>query len=110
VVVVVPAELENGFRLAGVETLAAGSPEQALEAVETLLAEPAGAVIAVYEPYLREAAPRQRTAYEASVSPVIVPLPAGLAGRDEEGERARISAMLSRAVGYHITFGEDGSK
>lgn len=107
VVVVIPAELETGFRLAGVETVPAATPAEAIDALDRLVAESAGGVIAVYEPFLAETSPGKRAIYESSVSPVVVPLPAGLEEYDEEIQRARISAMLSRAVGYHITFGED---
>ena len=107
VIVLVPAELEIGFRLAGVETVPAATPAEAADALDRLVAEGAGGVIAVYEPFLTETPPDKRAVFETSVSPVVVPLPAGLQQRDEESQRARISAMLSRAVGYHITFGED---
>ena len=109
VVVVIPAELEIGFLLAGVEAVPAATPAEAIESLDRLVAEGAGGVIAVYEPFLAETSPARRAIYESSVSPLVVPLPAGLEEHDEESQRARISAMLSRAVGYHITFGEDVS-
>ncbi|GEM_PF-2205251 len=107
VTVVIPPELEIGFRLAGVETVPATTPAEAVDALDRLFSESTGGVIAVYEPFLAETPSGRRAVYEASVSPVVVPLPAGLEEHDEESQRARISAMLSRAVGYHITFGED---
>ncbi|MEA1904143.1 MAG: V-type ATP synthase subunit F [Actinomycetota bacterium] len=110
VIAVVPPELETGFRLAGVETVAAGTAQEAVEGLEGLLAEETHGVIAVYEPFLDRASPASRATFEASLSPVVVPLPAGLEAHDEESHRVRISAMLSRAVGYHITFGEEISR
>jgi vacuolar-type H+-ATPase subunit F/Vma7 len=107
VVVVIPTELENGFQLAGVETVPAATAEDAIDQVERIVDESMRGVIAVYEPFLAGASPTRRAVFDASVSPVIVPLPAGLEERDEESHRVRISAMLSRAVGYHITFGEE---
>lgn len=110
VVVVVPPELETGFRLAGVETVGAETAGEATQALEGLMSEDRGGVIAVYEPYLTEIPVEERAVFEASTFPVVVPLPAGLEKRDEESHRARISAMLSRAVGYHITFGEESPR
>jgi vacuolar-type H+-ATPase subunit F/Vma7 len=109
VVVVVPPELETGFRLAGTETIPAETAEDATAALEELLSEDRGGVIAVYEPFLDRVPEEDRVRLEASIFPVVVPLPPGLHTRDEESHRARISAMLSRAVGYHITFGEEGA-
>lgn len=107
IVVVIPAELETGFRLAGVETVAAATAQEAMETLERIMDESMRGVIAIYEPYLTEASSDRRAAFEASTSPVVVPLPAGLEEHDEQSHRIRISAMLSRAVGYHITFGEE---
>jgi vacuolar-type H+-ATPase subunit F/Vma7 len=109
VVVVVPSELETGFRLAGVSTIPAETAKEATTALEGLMREDRGGVIAVYEPFLDEVPEEERLRFEASTFPVVVPLPPGLHTRDEESHRARISAMLSRAVGYHITFGEEGA-
>lgn len=106
VAVVVPPELATGYRLAGVETVPAESAREALAALERLMSGGNLGVIAVYEPYLDEVPAEVLGAYTSRVEPVVVPLPAGLRVRDEESHRARISAMLSRAVGYHITFGE----
>jgi vacuolar-type H+-ATPase subunit F/Vma7 len=110
VIVVVPPELVSGFRLAGTETIAVETAEEATAALEGLVGEDRGGVIAVYETFLEEVPEEERVRFEASTFPVVVPLPPGLHSRDEESHRARISAMLSRAVGYHITFGEEGTR
>ncbi|MFP3915990.1 MAG: V-type ATP synthase subunit F [Actinomycetota bacterium] len=104
VIVVVPPELDGGFRLAGVETAVATGASEARLVLDRLLEEGRGGVIAVYEPFLEDQDPGRRAGYEASLSPIVMPLPAGRGERDHESHRARISAMLSRAVGYHITF------
>jgi vacuolar-type H+-ATPase subunit F/Vma7 len=110
VIVLVPPELETGFRLAGVEAITVSTAPEALETMERLTEAGTGGVIAVYEPFLAEMPDARRAAYEASTFPVVMPLPEGLERHDVESNRARISAMLSRAVGYHITFGEEGSR
>lgn len=107
VTVVIPAELEPGFLLAGADTVVAGTTSEAVDHLARLLDAEASGVIAVYQPFLAELPADQLAAYEASVSPVVVLLPSGLEEHDDVSHRTRISAMLSRAVGYHITFGEE---
>lgn len=107
--VVIPPELEAGFRLAGVETTAAESADEAVEVLDRLMAESPSGVIAVYQRFLDHMSSDRRLTYDASVSPVVVSLPAGLEEHDDQSHRVRISAILSRAVGYHITFGEETS-
>jgi vacuolar-type H+-ATPase subunit F/Vma7 len=107
--VVTPPELESGFRLAGVPTVPATSAAEALAHVEQALAAAMEGVVAVHEPFLDAVDEADRARFERSVAPVILPLPAGRGAPDEERRRARISAMLRRAVGYHITFGEEES-
>lgn len=107
-VVVVPSELDTGFRLAGVEVVGVGNGEEAVVSLRDLVSAGERALIAVYEPFMSAMSERERESFEASLAPVVLPLPAGLEAYDVESHRARISAMLSRAVGYHITFGEGG--
>ena len=108
-VIVVPPEVATGYRLAGVETVARETASEALAEMEDLLEQELHGVMAVYEPFLDQIPRDRRAAFEDLVSPAVVPLPAGLEAHDEESHRARIAAMLSRAVGYHITFGEEPS-
>ena len=107
VTVVIPPELEPGFLLAGADTVVAGTNSEAIDHLEHLLDAEASGVIGVYEPFLAHMTADRLAAYEASVSPVVVLLPSGLEEHDDVSHRVRISAMLSRAVGYHITFGEE---
>lgn len=106
-VVLVPPELENGFLLAGIHTVVVADPEDAERETDRLLAAGAEGVVAVYEPYLTGFDPVLRHRAEVSLSPVVVPLPAGTGPTDARTRRARISALLGRAVGYRITFGPE---
>lgn len=108
-IVLIPSELEAGFRLAGVETVAAEASDEAIEILDGLIAESSSGVIAVYQHFLEKVPEDRMTVYDASLSPVVVSLPAGLEEHDDRSHRVRISAILSRAVGYHITFGEEMS-
>jgi vacuolar-type H+-ATPase subunit F/Vma7 len=106
-IVLVPPELETGFRLAGVETVGAENGDEASRALEELIAGGERALIAIYEPFLSTLPDQQRRVAESSLAPVVVALPAGLERHDADRHRGRISEMLSRAVGYHITFGQE---
>ncbi len=104
-VIVTPPELAPGFRLAGVSVVTAHDPDEALGAVERLVAEEKG-VVSVYAPFLEAFAPDLRERLERSVTPVVVAFPAGVAAASPEERRARILGLLQQAVGYQVTFGE----
>lgn len=106
-VVVAPPELAGGFRLAGTDTLVAADPDEAAAVLERVLAEGERGVVAVYEPYFLRLAPERRARLEASTSPVVVALPAGLGAEASAERRARLAARLQRAIGFHVTFGEE---
>jgi vacuolar-type H+-ATPase subunit F/Vma7 len=102
--VVVPAELEAGFRLAGVETVSVQTEDEGVAALREIMSTGRAGLIAVHEPFLSSLAVSEREMVESSLSPVVMPLPAALERHDEGKHQARIAAMLSRAVGYHTTF------
>lgn len=108
-VVAVPAEMVAGFELAGADTRVVAGSEEADALLGTLFGEGERGVIGVYEPFLAGLDPGRRARLEASVAPVVVPIPTGLAAEAAAGRRARLIARLQRAVGYHITFEEEGS-
>jgi vacuolar-type H+-ATPase subunit F/Vma7 len=103
---VTTADLAAGFRLAGAAVTESDTAEAAAGAIKQAVAEGERGVIAVYEPYLEDMDPETRLELSASVSPVVVPIPPGLTGAGE-GRRARLASLLQRAVGYHISFGEE---
>ena len=104
-VIVAPAELVPGFRLAGVSVVAAHDTDEALAVVDRLVADEKG-VISVYQPFFEAFAPELRERLERSVAPVVIAYPAGLAAVNPDERRARILGLLQQAVGYHVTFGE----
>ncbi len=103
--VIVPAELEAGYLLAGVRTIVADSTTAAEREVGRLLREGLEGVVALYEPFFTALGPQTQRDADTSLSPVIVPLPSGLGEVRHGARQARLSELLSRAVGYHITFG-----
>jgi vacuolar-type H+-ATPase subunit F/Vma7 len=104
-IVLTTPELEAGYRLAGVATRAAGSVEEATEALEELLSQPGeGDVVAVHEPFFNELDAALKRRIDSLVSPLVIALPGG-EGADAEAERrARHLRILWEAVGYEITF------
>lgn len=105
--VVSPPELASGFRLAGAGVRPASSAEEAAAAVRELIAQGERGVIGVYEPFYIQFETRFRDRLEQSVSPVVIAVPSGFGSEEGLTRRARIAALLRRAVGYHITFGDD---
>ena len=104
-IVVVPAEVEAGFRLAGATTASADDSDEAAGMVADLLREGERGVIGVYEPWLAQFRVEFRERLEDLVAPVVVGLPSGLEAEAGASRQARLAGMLRRAVGYHITFG-----
>ena len=104
-IVVTTAELEPGYRLAGVRTRSIGSVAEATQTVEELLEQAAeGDVVAVHEPFFNELDPSLLRRIRSLVSPLVIALPGG-EGADAEAERrAQHLRILWEAVGYEITF------
>ncbi len=103
---VAPPELAVGFRLAGTDVVAVYDPEDTEAALERLRADPEVGVIGVYAPFLERLEPAIRSEYEDSVAPVVVAVPVGAVGTEARDHRARLAALLQRAIGYRISFGE----
>ncbi len=103
-VVLTSRELEPGYRLAGVATLAAGSAPEAAERLRELVDAGERGIVAVHEPFLRELDPRWRRSLEESMAPIVVALPAGEARAGASERRERLLRLLMQAVGYQITF------
>ncbi len=106
-VVVTTPDLAPGYRLAGATTVEVASATQAARAVEELTTSENG-VIAVHEPYLHGLDRRLRARLDALQRPLVVPLPAGRGGGGATERRERLLQMLMLAVGYEITFDNDG--
>lgn len=103
--VLTTAELEPGYRLAGVRTRAIGSVAETAQALDELLEQGGdGHVIAVHEPFFNKLDASLRRRIGSLVSPLVIALPGG-EGADAEAERrAQHLRILWEAVGYEITF------
>ncbi len=105
-IVVTSEEQAPGFRLAGVAVEVARTSDAAARLVNGFLAEGQGGVIAVHEPLLAGLDPTTRQRFDDAVDPMVVSLPSG-SQEPGEARRARLAAMLRRAIGYRITFGTE---
>lgn len=106
-IMVAPPELAVGFRLAGTDVVAVDDPVETAVALERLGADAEVGVIGVYAPFFDALEPADRLRYEDSVAPVVVAVPLGDVGSGSTDHRARMAALLQRAIGYRISFGED---
>lgn len=106
-VVISPEELADGFRLTGVVVEQAETPPEAERIVRDLISNGESGVIAVYRPLFDDFDEDLRRRLKASVSPVVVELPSGAGVEPDELRRSRLADRLQRAIGYHVTFGED---
>lgn len=105
--VVVPSELATGFRLAGVVVQEASDAEAAEAIIDALIGGGERGIAGVYAPFHADFDPAAQERCERSAEPIVLPLPAGLERADAGAHRARIAAMLERAIGFHISFPEE---
>jgi len=106
-IVVSPEELSDGFRLTGVAVEQAETSPVAERIVRDLISSGESGVIAVYRPLFDGFDDDLRRRLKASVSPVVVELPEGVGVEPDELRRSRLADRIQRAIGYHVTFGED---
>jgi len=100
--VVVPPRLAPGFRLAGAQVAEADDSAGAEKVVRGLLDQQEEGVIAIHEPFFSTLPATWRT----SLQPLLVAIPEGTRHEDPGSRRARLTAMLEQAIGYHFVFGE----
>ena len=105
--VLAPPDLENGFLLAGVEVRTVTGVADAEQAVDHIVTDGLVGVVAVYEPFLSGMSAERRDRLERSLVPVVLPLPTGSGQESAAAHRARLLGRLQRAIGFHVTFGEE---
>lgn len=100
--VVASPQWAPGYRLAGAEVHEAEDATEARRVVGELVELHEGSVIAVHEPFFA-ALPR---AWRSRLDPLLVALPESARRVEPGSRRARLTAMLEQAIGYHFVFGE----
>lgn len=84
------------------------STEQAEQLILQLIRDGEQGVIAVYAPLFEGMAVDLKRKLHSSVAPVVVELPTGIKTEGDAERRMRLAERLQNAIGYHITFSEDG--
>jgi vacuolar-type H+-ATPase subunit F/Vma7 len=100
-VVLTTAALADGFRLAGCPTVVSAPGAPCRAALSRLAAEGDVGLLLVTADLWASVGERERTRLEAGVSPVVTPIPAGVA-TEGEAPGQLLGEMLQRAIGYRI--------
>jgi V/A-type H+/Na+-transporting ATPase subunit F len=98
-VIVTDSDRASGFRLAGVEVLEAGSPEEAKGVISPLLYKDDIGIVAVNEEYMLTLDDKLMTRIEKLARPLIIPIPSK---SKELDRRSYIERLLRKAIGYNI--------
>ena len=96
--------LAPGFRLAGVQVIAADNGEQARNELVRLLDEGDAGIIALDAPYLSALDYSTARRIEQMVKPVVVSLPMGADVLPEQRRSRQIAELIRRAIGIRMTF------
>jgi len=105
--VITQPALAPGFRLAGVEVIAAENRESARNALVRLIDEGEAGIIAVDAPYLNALDYATARRIEEMVKPVVVSLPTGADILPEQRRSRQIAELIRRAIGIRMTFREN---
>ncbi len=105
--VITNPRLAPGFRLAGVEVIAAESRESANTALVRLLNEGDAGIIAIDAPFLSALDYATARRIEEIVKPVVVSLPVGADVLPEQRRSRQIAELIRRAIGIRITFRDE---
>jgi vacuolar-type H+-ATPase subunit F/Vma7 len=110
VIVIVPARLADGYRLAGVRTEQADSAAGAAAVLDRLLdGHGRPGLIAMHPEYWRQLGGRTQRRLTGLDTVLVVALPEGTQGGTPGGSSESLRDLLARAVGYEFTFDPEGS-
>lgn len=102
-IVITSSDMVSGFKLAGVDVLAAETGREAEEAIEKLILGSEYNMVAVNESFMKEFSDRIKRLIGQAELPVIVPFPGKQANVWKMEDRIDYVANLIRsAIGYHI--------
>ncbi len=98
--------LAPGFRLAGVDVIAAENHTSARNALARLIDEGEAGIIAVDAPFLSNLDYATARRIEDMVKPVVVSLPSGTDVSPEQRRSRQIAELIRRTIGIRMTFRE----
>jgi V/A-type H+/Na+-transporting ATPase subunit F len=103
VVVLTDRDTADGFRLAGVDVVAADSNEMARRQLAALLDDDATGIIAVNEKMMAAVDERTQKKIDSVYRPIVISLPIKEQLEVGEDHRAYLSRLIRRAIGFDIT-------
>ena len=103
VIVITDPETADGFRLAGVDVVAADTPESAGEQISSIMDEENAGILAVNQGYYEAIDPRIMQKIESRYRPIVVPIPVREMVEVGEERSAYLARLIHRAVGFDIT-------
>jgi vacuolar-type H+-ATPase subunit F/Vma7 len=102
--VITSPDLAAGFQLAGVETFAVETVEEAETVLQKLLTGGEASLIVVRRALLQAMDVHLQRQVEASYQPIVVAIPGAMPTLTRGERRRHIAELIRRAIGFHITF------
>jgi vacuolar-type H+-ATPase subunit F/Vma7 len=100
--VIADADSVVGFRLAGVDAVAAKGPEQAERLLRASIAQGGVSLILINQGFLDAFSDATRRALEKLSVPLIIPLPISPTWWKEEPSQDYVLSLIRRAIGYQM--------
>jgi V/A-type H+-transporting ATPase subunit F len=100
--VIADADSVVGFRLAGLEAVAAASPEEAERLLRECLAAGSASIILVKQSYLERFSELTRRKLDKLSVPLVIPLPLTTVRGGEAASQDYILSLIRRAIGYQM--------
>jgi V/A-type H+-transporting ATPase subunit F len=97
-----------GFRLAGVEAAAAGSPQEAERLLKAWIEDGSSSLIIVAQRFLDAFSETTRRRIERLSVPIVIPLPLSPAWAREEPTQEYVLALIRRAIGFQMRITRHG--
>lgn len=105
--VIADADSVAGFRLAGVDAVAAGGPEEAEHLLRACLSEGCASLVLINQSFLEGFSETTRRKLEKLSLPLVIPLPISPEWWRDEPSREYILALIRRAIGYQMKITRD---
>jgi vacuolar-type H+-ATPase subunit F/Vma7 len=102
-VVLTDTDTGDGFRLAGVDVITVGSPEEARKRLNELIDDDSSGIVAVNEAFMADIDERTQQKINSTYRPIVISLPIRETLHTDEDHRAYLSRLIRRAIGFDIT-------
>ncbi len=102
-VVLTDPDNADGFRLGGVDTRVAESPEEARRVLADLVDDDSSGIIAANATFVAAIDERLQRKIDSSYRPIVISLPITEKLEIEQDHRAYLSRLIRRAIGFDIT-------